>query len=481
MAAPDPGSGDRALWRRAPGTTLSLLLIAAAIAASYLSSLSASFQFDDWNVIVRDQRVQSVGAWWHSMPGIRPVTKLSYALNHAFNASVEGFRAVNLLVHLGSSMLVLLMVMRLARKLGWSESASRWSALWVALVFAVHPVQTEAVTYVSGRSGSLAALFALASLAVWSAAAWRKWLSAGLYLLAMGSKETAIVLPLALLVLVGLQSPDPHRWRMALRSTALHWLLAAGALGAMLLSPVYRQLLTTSLSIRSSSDNLLTQADALVYLTGQLFRLDRLNADPQLAAITAANPIVALECALAIGTLLVGLAMLRRRPAWAFGILWFAIWILPTNSLLARLDVANDRQLYLPLMGVAWLLACSVHDLLPGMQTPMRALVASLATLCLVTLMVATAQRNRVYATELTFWNDVVRKSPGNARAANNLGYALALGCRDAEAEAELKRAVQLDPESDRARVNLRLLQEGALRADLRCPDRIPRPVTSPE
>ncbi len=287
----------------------------------------------------------------------------------------------------------------------------------------------------------------------------------------MGSKETAVVLPLALLLMVGLHSPEPHRWRTALRSTALHWLLAAGALGAMLLSPVYRQLLAVSLSIRSSGDNLLTQANAIFYLAGQLFRFDRLNADPQLSPITAANLTVAIECVLLTATLLAGLAMLRRRPAWAFGILWFAIWILPTNSLLPRFDVANDRQLYLPLIGVAWLLACAVHSLPYGGQTSMRTAVAGLASLCVVTLMVATAQRNRVYATELTFWSDVVRKSPGNARAANNLGYALAQDCRNAEAEAQLTRAVQLDPESNRARVNLRLLQEGALRAGQRCPD----------
>jgi protein O-mannosyl-transferase len=463
MAAPDPGSRGR--------VTLAMLLIVAAIAASYLSSLGASFQFDDWNVVVHDERVQSLSAWWHSMPGIRPITKLSYALNHNFSDSVEGFRTVNLLVHLGASLLVLFMVMRTARGLGWSESASRRGALWVALVFAVHPVQTEAVTYISGRSGSLAAMFALASLAAWSTATWRKWLSAALYLLAMGCKETAIVLPLALLLLVGLHSREPHRWRIALRNTALHWLLAAAALGAMLLSPVYRQLLAISLSIRSISDNLLTQSDALFYLIGQLLRLDELNADPWLVPITAANPTVVLECALLAGTLLAGLAMLRRRPAWAFGILWFAIWILPTNSLLPRLDVANDRQLYLPLIGVAWLLACAVHALPRGGQNPMRTAVAGLATLYVVTLMVATVQRNRVYATELTFWSDVVSKSPDNARAANNLGYALAQECRDVEAQVQLVRAVQLDPASNRARVNLRLLHEGALRAGQRCPD----------
>ena len=54
----------------------------AAIGAFYFNALGASFQFDDWNVIVKDSRVQSLAAWWHSMPGIRPLLKLTYAVNH---------------------------------------------------------------------------------------------------------------------------------------------------------------------------------------------------------------------------------------------------------------------------------------------------------------------------------------------------------------------------------------------------------------
>ena len=54
---------------RAP---LAVLLVVAAVAAAYANALGASFQFDDWNVVVRDARVQSLAAWWHSMPGIRP-------------------------------------------------------------------------------------------------------------------------------------------------------------------------------------------------------------------------------------------------------------------------------------------------------------------------------------------------------------------------------------------------------------------------
>jgi Flp pilus assembly protein TadD len=71
--------------------------------------------------------------------------------------------------------------------------------------------------------------------------------------------------------------------------------------------------------------------------------------------------------------------------------------------------------------------------------------------------------RNRVYADEITFWRDVVAKSPLNARAAGNLAYALALACRDDEALAMLNRAIELDPDAVRPRVNRRLLGERAL------------------
>ena len=72
-------------------------LLAAVVIVVWWPALGASFQFDDWNVIVRDPRVQSPAAWLDSMPGIRPLLKLSFALNHALDAGPAAFRAFNLL------------------------------------------------------------------------------------------------------------------------------------------------------------------------------------------------------------------------------------------------------------------------------------------------------------------------------------------------------------------------------------------------
>lgn len=148
----------------------------------------------------------------------------------------------------------------------------------------------------------------------------------------------------------------------------------------------------------------------------------------------------------------------------AFGLLWFFIWLAPTNSLLARYEVANDRQLYLSVVAAGWLLACGARSVLRRCHgDAVRIATAIIALLSVATLSAASATRNRVYATEVSFWSDVVDKTPGNARAANNLGYALALVSRPREAAAQFDRAIQIDPNYVKARINLRLLRDNAL------------------
>ena len=188
------------------------LLPALVVLAAWLPSLGASFQFDDYVVIVDDSHVQSLAAWWRSMPGIRPLLKLSYALNHVAGAGAAGYRAVNILLHALNAALVFVLLRRLARRLRVADEAgAAFLAATAALVFALHPVQTESVTYVSGRSNVLMASFVLLGLLAFtgsSAAAplRRRILTqlavVGCFALAMAAKETAVVAPLALLLLV---------------------------------------------------------------------------------------------------------------------------------------------------------------------------------------------------------------------------------------------------------------------------------------
>ena len=445
-------------------------LVVLAVSLAYANALEASFQFDDWEVIVRDPRVQSLAAWWDSLPGMRPLLKLSYALNHASGGGVVGFHAANVLIHAGNGLLILFLVRRFAAQAGESPVAGGWLALATALVFVLHPVQTEAVTYASGRSTSLSAFFGLASVAVWAAGRGatvkglgprlRMFLISPLLMLAaMATKETMAVVPAVLLLWEAADVSRPFRWGAVLGRTGLHWLLLGLALPVALSLPAYRDLLASSLALRSVAENLVAQLQGIRYLAGQLLDIESMNADPALVA--SLDPGFADVVTLAVIFVAAGLALasLRRFPLPAFGVLWFLLWLAPTNSLVARLDLVNDRQLYVALAGPALLLAAAIRRV--AVPQPGFAVVAFALVLGLMGL--ATYLRNEVYRDEVTFWRDVVGQSPRNARAFNNLGVALAAQCDLPRAEASWQRALALDPGYTRAAVNLRLLREGVL------------------
>jgi hypothetical protein len=448
------------------------LILLTAVLATWASSFGGTFQFDDWNVIVNEPRVASLSAWWGSMPGIRPLLKLSWAGNRESGLGLAGFHAVNLAFHAASALLALRLLLRLAERTGAIGASARAAPLLAALLFALHPVQTEAVTYLSGRSASMAGALALGSMVAWLSGqergiGWMAWgLSPILFALALATKESVVVLPAALLLLEGVDVRRPFRWREA------HLIVLAIAAALLAASPVYGRMMDKSAALRSPWVNLLTHVDAVAWLAGQVLRIDRLVADPALPDVLALGARVALEGLALLAALFWGLASLRRRPALAFGLLWFLLWLPPAGWWLPRPDPANERQLYLSLLGPAWL---------AGLGLAPWAAAGGVRRLAVVSLVLAlgavTAVRSLVYADEVRFWEDVVAKAPANPRAHNNLGFALSLRCRTAEAEGAILRALALDPGYLRAAVNLRLLREGVPLgpAEPACP-----PFTSP-
>ena len=438
------------------------LILLAAVLATWASSFGGTFQFDDWNVIVNEPRVASLSAWWGSMPGIRPLLKLSWAGNRASGLGLAGFHAVNLAFHAASALLALRLLRWAAERTGAIGASARVAPLLAALLFALHPVQTEAVTYLSGRSASMAGALALGSMVAWLSGqdrgiGWMAWgLSPVLFALALATKESVVVLPAALLLLEGVDVRRAFRWRGALRAVAPHLIVLAVAAVLFAVSPVYVRMMDKSAGLRSPWVNLITHVDAVAWLAGQVLRIDRLVADPALPAVEALGARVAVSGLAILAALFWGLASLRRRPALAFGILWFLLWLPPTGWWLPRPDPANERQLYLSLLGPAWLagLGLSPWAAAGGAR---RLAVASLV----LALGAVTFVRSLVYADEVRFWEDVVAKAPANPRAHNNLGFALSARCRTAEAEGAILRALALDPGYLRAAVNLRLLREG--------------------
>ena len=427
------------------------LLLAACLA--YANALGTPFQFDDYKVIVHFPGVQGWDAWREGLAhGIRPLLKASYTLDWTLGLGATGFHLTNLFIHLLNGWLVYRLTQHYcARHTEWPAELP----LFVALLFVLHPAHSEAVSYLSGRSASLMTMFYLLGLLAYTRG--RKQASAlHLHLLtplcfaaALLCKETAVTFPFALLLWERFAldaRPDK------LRAQGATWAVLLIAALLFLFSEVFQSHMARSAQFNTLGGNLATQANGMLWLLGQWLLPLWLNIDPDLPLYRNAS-----EAPLALlGALALAVAAWRLRqprPWLAFALGWALLQLLPLYVLLPRLDIANERQLYL----VGWPLAMalcielSAHLNTRAARTGMMALLLGAGLL--------TVQRNIDYRSEIALWQTTAQLSPNKARVHNNLGYAWLLAGRNDEARREFQRTLQLDPHHTEAAGNLRRLE----------------------
>ena len=446
------------------GTLLRVLaapaILAGVVALAYCNALGGPFQFDDLYVIVGNRSVHSLAAWAAGPLGIRPLLKASYTLNWVLGPGPLGFHLCNVAIHAANA----IMVWRLFRHFGGGgpRGEVEAAALAGALLFAAHPQQTEAVTYISGRSASLMACFYLGSLLAYArgrasgSRTWGQAISGGLFILAFLVKETAVTLPAALVLWEVTVPPGPRRgrtWPLA------HGAILAGLLALMVYDRSFHALVGYGMGVRGTASNLLSQINAVTHLAGQFLWPAGLNIDPGLPVLAQWTPALAAKGCLLAALLVTGLASLRARPWLALGILWFFLHLLPTNSIGPRLDVGNDRQLYLAGAGLCFAGAAAFGLGVRRLGLDRRWIALGLPALALLGL--GTALRNRDYRSETALWRSCVRLAPGNARGYNNLGWALARAGDRRGARAAFHRALALSPDDQLARINLERLGPG--------------------
>ncbi len=426
-------------------------LVTLATIAAYAAAPGTAFQYDDFRVVVIDEDVHSWSAWWASMPGMRPLTKASYVANWLASPVPAGFAIAGVAMHVASALLVLALARRWLAAFAPALPRPGFAAIAAALVFALHPAQTEAAVYIAGRSTALSSLFTLAALYAWeraragSPAAWRG-ATMCLFVAAMGAREVAWTLPFALVLV---EVARGERVGEAFRRTWPFWLLGVALGTAVLAIAPYRQLLATSLAIRGPLDNLAAQVDAVAYLVTNPLLTLRLNFDPDLAVRDTVDGAWLAKASMLAASLALGIAQIRRRPWLGFGILWFLLALVPTHGPLARYELANDRQLHLAIVGPAL-----IAGVLLASWSARKAANVALAALALV-LGAATFVRVTDYASEVRLWEATVRASPGNPRAWNNLGHAWQLAGDRERARAAYGRALEIDPQHRKARGNL--------------------------
>ena len=438
------------------------VLLALLLTLVYGHTFKFPFQFDDYNVIVDEAKVHSLSAWWQSMPGMRPLLKLSYALNWQFESAPRFFRLFNLICHFFTSILVWRLSKEMLPCLLNNKQHVNKIAMLTALMFALHPAHSEVVTYISCRSTGLMVLLCMLSLCCWmhylkniQKAHGYLFLGIFIWLLAVLVKEPALVLP-ALAWLVARYVKPELKLSRAQKMALLAVLFALAAYIA--LTPQYLKLLTQTFTFSALQSQLATQPPAhWHYLTQTLLGL-HLSVDYELAfvqnlgvkSVLLAAPILAL----------IGLSLLyfRRFPLVSFCVLWWFICLIPSNSFIPRLDIVNDRQIYFASVGALLLAAAGIMRIATYLSAKNRVLKMMAYTLTaswILALGACTWLRNWDYESEISLWQANIKQQPSNARAWNNLGYAYMQDKQDEKAIHAFENALELDPTQHKAFYNL--------------------------
>ncbi|HET9530463.1 MAG TPA: tetratricopeptide repeat protein [Blastocatellia bacterium] len=427
-----------------------VLVIAAAGALAYSNSFEGPFIFDD-REIATNTSIRQLWPPWDAMfsPSnvSRPIVGLSLALNYATSGlDVWSYHALNLLIHILAALALFGVVRRglLTGPLGKEYGRSSFAlALIVAVVWMVHPLQTQSVTYIIQRGESLMGLFYLVTLyaAIRSFNSPRKqlWYAAATIACAAGmlSKQVMITAPLVVLLY------DRHflsgSFKQALRRRwPLYAGLAAcwGALAAVMLAMPASDTAGFGVKTVTPLSYFVSQPGVILHYLRLAFWPDELVLDYGWPEAKTAGEIVPPAIILVLMAGATVWALARRKPYGFLGA-WFFLILSLTSSFIPLSDLAFEHRMYLPLASVVSLAVLGVYSigrraigrLSPDYQQQKQ--MGRMAAIILMTIAVGsltflTLRRNVDYQSEVGMWSDVVSKRPQNARGHNNLGMLLA-------------------------------------------------------
>ena len=513
MSEPAEREGTRSPSARIALGSLAVLLGAVV----YLNALTNPFVYDDERTIVGNASVHQLVNWRYVLLGhlFRPLTNQTYALDYAiWGLRPLGFHLTSLLLHLINVALVYCLGVAMVRdhqrgggQPGGGASADAVAvdggvavAFLAAVFFAVHPMQTEAVGYASGRADVLSATgFVLAMLAFRRVLLGdRRWLgpALALYVLACGAKESAIGLPLVVLAYDRLIVAD----RSACGSRRL-WRLHAPLGGLLVAGAVIRAVMFVRLDQQPFAmpmwQYLLTELIVVWRYLGLLLVPTSQSIVHSVHMVT--SPLDPMALLAAVGLLLLGLAackIRRRAPLVAFGVVWFFVLLAPSSSILPLNQAMAEHRTYIANWGIFLVVAAGAarlrvwpagSPLLPSRAAQYMAVACLVAALALLTL-----NRNIIWAEPSRLWREATVRAPdtwfphyalgatlsqeGNCRGAipalerarvldatvamvhTDLGLCLMELGRLEDAGPVLEAALRAAPESPRAHNNLGVL-----------------------
>ncbi len=461
-----------------PRAVIPLLLVVAGVAA-YWTSFAGDFVYDDPVHIHQNERIRDLGSLGTLLGGRRPVVDLTLALNYAAGQLDRwGYHAFNLAVHLLAGLALYGLVRRTLSLEAYRErfaSLSRWLAGAVALLWLVHPLQTQSVTYIIQRGESLMGLFYLLTVyCLMRGATGRhpiEWYAIAVATCALGMGSKAVMVTAPLTALLYDRAFLSVSFRAALQRRYPLYIGLVATLGILVVTGVAHGVLDTAQAANRSVGfgfkgitpwaYALTQPGVIVHYLRLSFWPDPLCLDYAWPAAATAGRIVP---PLVVVLILVGGTAwsLRARPWLGFVGAWFLLILAPTSTIIPIRDPLVEHRMYLPLAAVLLLVVLGAFhavEWLIGADAWRRKAIArtglAIALGLAGALAYATSQRNHAYQSDTTIWRDVVSKRPDNARG--HLKYGAGVGDLG-EAERAFRRAIELRPDYADAHYNLGLV-----------------------
>jgi len=463
-------------WR----TLLFLTVFCIAAATLYAAAFHAPFVYDDINYITKnDPNVHMTEFSWAALktaaldgkPRNRPVANISFALNYYFGKEDPfGYHLVNLMIHLLTGVCLFFLI-RLTITLADSlkhpakapakastEMPADWLAFLAVLIWLIHPVQTNAVTYTVQRMTSLAALFYILSLLFYVkgrlAMQQNRWRRTAGYLAgcvfaglcAVFTKQNAGMLPVFILLYEWFFFQDlrPVRSkRLIFGGIAVIFVFCVIGYIYLGAHPFDRILSAYERRDFTLPQRVLTEWRVIAYYAGlivfpQAGRLLLDHSYPLSDVLT--TPLTTLASAgMILAILALGLYSARRYRLMSFCLIWF-LGNLVIESSIIGIEIIYEHRLYLPSMMLSLMAVWLVSR---WMQKKWRVLPIVVAVALVFSFW--TYERNQIWASDVTFWKDVAKKSPQKARPLQNLAYSLQQKGRHAEAITRYQASLDIE------------------------------------
>jgi tetratricopeptide (TPR) repeat protein len=408
------------------------------IVISYSNSFDCSFQFDDVHSIFQNSYVRDISKftdlnYWFKFYNRAPA-QFTLALNYKFNElDVFGYHVVNLIIHILSSVLVFVLTGLLVNSKSIKQlyiiNNRIYIQLFTALIFAVHPIQTQSVTYIIQRMESLSGMFYLGALVFYFLArsSKNKVINFSFFgsfaLLSILTKQTSFSLPLAILLLEIFFIRD--------KEDSINRKVVFSIIGLLLITTVV--MLITNTLPRETYD-----ISRFEYLSSQLIVIPKYvfmsfipigqNLDHHILMPEGIFTAKVLGGFILIAGLFVfSFILSKKNKVIAFSIWWFFALLALRSSILPIGDLMYEHRLYMSLFGYGLLISSIVFYLNDELKLERINKFFPVIILSVITIAysVTTFHRNKVWKTDISLWADSVKKSPDKFRPNYNIAEAL--------------------------------------------------------